>query len=96
MSKTHASKINHHKKPLNTKPLTKSAIAKIAQRPNGFRVNVHDLKQKTLLDMALELVRDNVISQTTRLGSVAVYHAVITHQNMHASMLENTHSVRGQ
>ncbi len=59
-----------------SKRLDKSAIRKMAQRDGGFRVNVHDIKQRPLLNMALELVRSQDIYQSDRMGSVAVYRAV--------------------
>ncbi len=58
-----------------SKRLDKSAIRKMAQRENGFRVNIRDIKQRPLLDMALELVQTQDISQSNRMGDIVVYRA---------------------
>lgn len=58
------------------KRLDKSAIRKMAQRSGGFRVNAADIKQRPLINMALELVQQGVIYQDNRMGDIVVYRAV--------------------
>jgi len=56
-----------------TKSIDKSAIRKMAQRPQGFRVNAVDISQRGLVDMALQLVQERVIYQADRMGDIVVY-----------------------
>lgn len=58
------------------KRLDKSAIRKMAQRSGGFRVNAADIKQRPLINMALELVQQGEIYQDNRMGDIVVYRAV--------------------
>lgn len=70
---------SHHvsQKFSQSKKLDKSAIRKMAQRRNGFRVNAADISQRPLLDMALELVRAGEIYQSNKMGDVVVYHSEV-------------------
>lgn len=56
-----------------SKQLDKSAIRKMAQRPQGFRVNAGDISQRRVMDMVLELVREKVLFQDNRMGDIVVY-----------------------
>lgn len=48
-------------------------ILQFSEQPNGFRVRVNDVRQKPMLDLAENLVRQGHIIKSDQIGDVAIY-----------------------